>query len=87
MSDTRTNIEARTRILSTASATMLYLPKYQVWHEKYDLNHTLALAVDLSIIETNPKVDAYINEAFDALLEFLGLEDEGFQYLDEMCEV
>lgn len=52
--------------------------------EYNDLGLPLAFAVAEGIVDINQEVDRYINETWLLLLSGLGLEDTGFNDLDDM---
>ena len=49
-----------------------------------DLGLPLAFAIATEIIETTPKATGYIDETFTLLLSGLGVEDTGFDSLDDI---
>ena len=49
-----------------------------------DLGLPLAYAISEGIVETTPPAENFINETFELLLAGLGIEDDGFDNLDEM---
>lgn len=49
-----------------------------------DLGLPLAYLISEGIVETTPPAENYVNETFDVLLAGLGIEDEGFENLDEL---
>lgn len=51
-----------------------------------DLGLPLAYAVSTGIADSNPKIENFINETFEALLEGLERDDEGFEALSEILE-
>lgn len=51
-----------------------------------DLGLPLAYAIANSIIEQNGIVEPFINEAWDLLIAGLGIEDTGFEALDELLD-
>lgn len=59
----------------------------ETWKDFCDYNDIglpLAFAVSEGIVEPNKEVEKYINETWILLLSGLGLEDEGFNDLDDM---
>lgn len=55
--------------------------------EYNDIGLPLAYMVANNIVQTNPMADKFIEETFDLLLSGLGIEDEGFESLDEMLDI
>ena len=49
-----------------------------------DLGLPLAYCIETQIIESTPKAEQFINEAFDLFLAGLGVEDTGFDSLDQL---
>lgn len=54
--------------------------------EYNDLGLPIAYAIANGIVELSPKANDFIDESFDLLLAGLGLEDTGFENLDEIME-
>ncbi len=55
--------------------------------EYNDLGLPLAYALSEGMFEKTEIVSTFINEAFDILLGGLGLEDTGFESLDDMLDI
>jgi len=49
-----------------------------------DLGLPLAYSIDNNIIESTPRAEEFINEAFDLLLSGLEQEDTGFESLNDL---
>ena len=49
-----------------------------------DLGLPLAYAVDNDIIKLSPQAEKFVVEAFDLLVSSMGLEDTGFETLDDI---
>lgn len=60
--------------------------EFQDFVQYNDLGLPLSYAIANGIVETNPIVENFINESFDLLLAGLGLEDTGFESLDELLD-
>lgn len=54
--------------------------------EYNDLGLPLAYAVSNDIVESNDRVEGYIDETFEQLLSSLGIEDDRFSDLQEMID-
>jgi hypothetical protein len=52
--------------------------------EYNDLGLPLAFSISQEIIESSPRAEVYINEAFDLLLAAVGTEDADFDTLDDI---
>jgi hypothetical protein len=49
-----------------------------------DLGLPLAYAIDNEIVKLTPNAEKFITEAFDLLVTSMGLEDTGFEVLDDI---
>ena len=49
-----------------------------------DLGLPLAYAIDNEIVKLTPNAEKFITEAFDLLVTSMGLEDTGFETLDDI---
>ena len=49
-----------------------------------DLGLPLAYAIDSKIVSLTPEAEKFITEAFDILVASMGLEDVGFETLDDI---
>lgn len=54
--------------------------------EYNDLGLPLAFAVTNTIVVPTPQLEAMVNETFDLLLAGVGLEDTGFENLEDLLE-
>lgn len=52
-----------------------------------DLGLSLAFAISEGIVESTQLAEGYVNETFDLLLEATGLEDAGFEDLDQIFAI
>jgi hypothetical protein len=52
-----------------------------------DLGLPLSYAIANGIVENNPVAQKFVEETFALLLAGLGLEDTGFELLDDLLEV
>jgi hypothetical protein len=59
-------------------------PEFQDFIEYNDLGLPLAYAISEGMIEKSTIAENYVLETFDVLLAGLGIEDEGFENLDEL---
>lgn len=51
-----------------------------------DLGLPLAYLLANGVVESNPIADKFVDETFDLLLSGLGVEDTGFESLDDLFE-
>jgi hypothetical protein len=49
-----------------------------------DLGLPLAYAISGGIVESTPIAEGFVNETFDIFLEGLGIDDTGFETLDDI---
>ena len=49
-----------------------------------DISFPLAFMLKAGIVDTTERAEGFINEAFDILLDVVGIDDEGFDNLDEL---
>lgn len=54
--------------------------------EYNDLGLPLAYLLANGVVESNPIADKFVEETFDLLLSGLGVEDTGFEMLDDLFE-
>lgn len=52
-----------------------------------DLGLPLAYAIANNVVEATPVAEKFINETFDLLLAGLGVEDTGFELLDDLLDL
>jgi hypothetical protein len=60
--------------------------EFQDFIEYNDLGLPLAYAISEGIVEKTDISSNFINEAFDILLAALGVEDTGFESLEDMLD-
>lgn len=60
--------------------------EFQDFIEYNDLGLPLAYAISEGIVEKTDIASNFINEAFDILLAALGVEDTGFESLEDMLD-
>lgn len=51
-----------------------------------DLGLPLAYAINNAIVELTPVAEKFVNETFDLLLSGLGVEDKGFESLEDLLD-
>jgi len=79
-----TSFEARCEILSDLWLNYKADDEFKDFIVYNDLGLPLAYAISEGIVENTPPAENFINETFELLLAGLGIEDEGFENLDEM---
>jgi hypothetical protein len=60
--------------------------EFQDFIEYNDLGLPLAYAIAEGIVESTDIASNFINEAFDILLSALGLEDTGYESLEDLLD-
>lgn len=60
--------------------------KFTDFIEYNDLGLPLAYSVSINAADSNDKTSTFVNETWDLFLAQFGLEDEGFESLDEIIE-
>jgi hypothetical protein len=61
-------------------------PTFEDFMRYNDLGLPLAYALGAGIIDLNPRVEAFVTETWDLLLETLERDDTGFADLDDLLE-
>jgi hypothetical protein len=82
-----TTFFSRTQILSELWLDYRDEEKFKDFVEYNDLGLPLAYAIANKIVNETPTAEKFIDETFDLLLAGLGLEDTGFEFLDDLLEV
>jgi hypothetical protein len=60
--------------------------EFKDFTEYNDLGLPLAYAIANKIVEPTPVAEKFVNETFDLLLAGLGIEDTGFELLDDLLD-
>ena len=84
MTETPTNLKAE--ILADVWMNFRDDTEFVDFIEYNDLGLPIAYAIANGIVEMTPKAQGFIDESFDLLLAGLGVEDNGFENLDEIME-
>lgn len=79
-----TSIETKCEILSDLWVDYRGEETFQDFIEYNDLALPLAFAIANSIVSITPKAEMFVTESFELLLAALGIEDEGFESLEDM---
>ncbi len=82
-----TPFTTRCKILSEVWMDYRDDEEFKDFIEYNDLGLPLAYALSEGMFEKTEIVSTFINEAFDILLGGLGLEDTGFESLDDMLDI
>jgi hypothetical protein len=82
-----TSFETRCEILSDLWLNYKADDEFKDFIVYNDLGLPLAYAISEGIVENTPPAENFINETFELLLAGLGIEDDGFDNLDEMLEL
>jgi len=79
-----TTFENRCAILSDVWMGYRGDKKFEDFVEYNDIGLPLAFLIDEELVKPEPQAKAMVNETFDLLLAAVGVEDTGFDSLDEM---
>lgn len=82
-----TSLIAKAEILSDLWMNYRDDEAFMDFVEYNDLGLPLAYALTSSMITLKPVAEELINETFDLLIEALGVEDTGFESLDEILDI
>jgi hypothetical protein len=80
----QTAYENKLSILSELWLNYRDQEEFQDFIEYNDLGLPLAYAIHGRIVESTEMAEKFISETFDLLLAGLGMEDEGFETLDDV---
>lgn len=83
MADT-TDFNAKTNILADLWMDYRDDENFKQFIEYNDLGLPIAYAIDNGIVEVSPMAEQFINESYRLLLAALGLEDEGFENINDL---
>lgn len=83
MADT-TDFSAKTNILADLWMDYRDDENFKQFIEYNDLGLPIAYAIDNGIVDVSPMAEQFINESFRLLLAALGLEDEGFDNINDL---
>jgi hypothetical protein len=79
-----TTFENKTSILADVWLNYRNDTEFVDFIEYNDLGLPLAYAISESIVDTTELATNFVNETFDLLLAGLGIEDTGFEHLDDV---
>lgn len=82
--DTTTPFETRCEILSDFWMDYKNNPKFQDFMEYNDLGLPLSYAIATDVVPSSKLAENFINETFEMLIGLLGLEDTGFESLEDL---
>jgi len=60
--------------------------EFKDFTEYNDLGLPLSYAIANKVVESTPVAEKFVNETFDLLLAGLGIEDTGFELLDDLLD-
>ena len=83
MADT-TDFSAKTNILADLWMDYRDDENFKQFIEYNDLGLPIAYAIDNGIVDVSPMAEQFINESYRLLLAALGLEDEGFDNINDL---
>ena len=81
-----TTFENRCEILADLWINYRESEEFTDFVEYNDLGLPIAYAINTKIVEPTDLAKRFIDETFDLLLAGLGLEDDEWEYLDEMLD-
>lgn len=61
--------------------------EFKDFTEYNDLGLPLSYAIANKVVESTPVAEKFVNETFDLLLAGLGIEDTGFELLDDLLDL
>jgi hypothetical protein len=79
-----TPIDTRCKILADLWIYYKADEEFEDFLSYNDLGLPLAYAISSEIVKKTPKAEMLINETFDLLVSGVGLEDEGFDTLEDI---
>jgi hypothetical protein len=82
-----TTFSSKTLILSDLWLNYRDEEQFKDFVEYNDLGLPLAYAIANNVVEATPVAEKFINETFDLLLAGLGVEDTGFELLDDLLDL
>jgi hypothetical protein len=80
----QTTYENKLSILSELWLNYRSEPEFEDFIEYNDLGLPMAYCINADIVKPTDMADKFINETFDLLLAGLGIEDTGFETLDDV---
>jgi hypothetical protein len=80
----KTKFNTKCQILSDFYTEHKGEERFEDYFAYSDLGLPLAYAIATGIVEKTPLAKGFVNEAFELLLEILGLEDEGYKDLEDL---
>jgi alpha-D-ribose 1-methylphosphonate 5-triphosphate synthase subunit PhnL len=81
-----TNFSGKTDILAELWMDYRTDEEFSEFIEHNDLGLPLAYAIAEGIVEVSDKAKVFVEQSFDALLEHLEIEDDGFVNLEELLD-
>ena len=81
---TTTTYDNKTLILADLWLNYRYNEDFVDFIEYNDMGLPLAYAINEGIVKSTETAEGFINETFDLLLAGIGIEDTGFESLDDV---
>ena len=82
-----TTFSSKTLILADLWLNYRDDEEFKDFTEYNDLGLPLAYAIANKVVESTPVAEKFVNETFDLLLAGLGIEDTGFELLDDLLDL
>jgi hypothetical protein len=82
-----TTFSSKTLILADLWLNYRDEEQFKDFVEYNDLGLPLAYAIANDIIKETPTAEKFVDETFDLLLAGLGIEDTGFELLDDLLDL
>jgi hypothetical protein len=82
-----TSITDKANILSDLWLNYRQDDEFQDFIQYNDIGLPLAYIVSANIVELSPMAEQFISETFDLLLAGLGVEDTGYESLDDLLAI
>lgn len=82
--DSKTPFDTRCVILADFWLGYKNNPEFSDFIQYNDLGLPLAYALTTNIVKETDITERFINETFDLLLEAMGIQDDGFDSLDDL---
>lgn len=84
MSDTTTSFENKCNILGDFWVEFKDSERFEDFIQYNDLGLPIAFAIATGLVKSTPLAETYVTETFDLLLGGLGIEDTGFEDIEEI---
>ena len=85
--ENKTPLSSKCDVLAELWIRYKHDDEFKEFFEYNDLGLPLAYAISSGIVETSTTSEGFINETFDLFLEALGVDDSGFESLDDILDL